>query len=1421
MANSSRTLRSERYRSVKETLPDLSPALRLAPHRSPTFLFVLFLSSFSFVHNRVAAQTDPAPPAPTATSAPGDVYINESFEAADTLAKARTFVAQNRWREAAELLQKAADEMSDRVVKTPDGYTGLRGYVTRMICDWPEEGIRTYRSLFEPVLQRELRELGDTPSLDSAVALFDQYFCTEGAAAMADGIAQVAIESGDLTLAQWVLRRVLNQHPAGRAHATRYESLLVLILAMQGEPTGEITARLGDTRLRWKGRDTTLSDAVGEISTEFSAPSSSAGPDEWPFFAGNLQRNRDAQTSVDEPGLLWRYQVRPPVNEPRTDGIIDGLVRAGSETARALTIFPVVAGDLVYIQSHRDIAAVHRNSGAVAWVLRSDDGDPEPTSYIDDVPLGGESPAVDEGRVFVALPTHDSTFYDYETARTVHELVGIDALTGTILWRNTQKNVDAQGTATAYDSAPLTRSGRVYIVSRKRRSFGFEDCYLDCYRAADGRLLFRTHLGSASTSALGLRGATKSIAALHGDSVYVCTNLGTIASISAYSGGIQWLRLYERFRPDPSGAGWPVRDGRIVPFNPLIYSDDRLIALPTDSPKLFVFRASDGGIIKDIPASKLADIHTIVGIHGDTICGIGDQAFCQNLNKDEPDWSARISEENPVVGRSIWAGADLFVPLRDGLSRLRASDGQGAVLALGPHYKGGNVLTMPEQILVAGSDEVLCFVRKAEIWKSIRQRMAAAPNDPLPALEFAEVALGAGEIDNALAALAEAVSRVQPSLTTASMSIRARVLSDSLRTLDELPDKNSPAVDVLFRYAAEAAGDSTSQIEFRLRFAEFFQKAGRPARAVRLYQQILRDRTLRDWPPAQSDTPLTRAGVRVAARIDELIRANGPEVYAEFEAEAAQWLEAARNSGDEAGLLAVQETFPNSTAASQALLTHAEMLGKSGKHEAAARAWERAYNQFSDSTRRPEFIARIAECYERGGKEELAWLWLAKAAREYPADVVNSSGRTTTFAEWRDRLSSARARVEPPRPRVTLPLTPGFEHALVGPVQLLVPRFADAPGTDWKQVYVLNPDGIRGYHSDSGKGLWTQPAPVRMIPELLTSRADLAVFATPFEVFAIDVSTGLRRYSHGEYPARLADPGADWEDGTSFRTHALHGDRLVSVREDGAATCRDVRNGDVLWSVTRRPAPLGVVALSDSILAYHVSREGRALVNIASADTGELLETVLTDETRPVDDLHITIDGQLVMVTSKTIACYDVSRQERRWQVSLNWPIRRPTLEFDMDSVYFIDDAGVLKKIGLSDGRTIWESERVVLRSEENETLRREGEYLIVSTRSSVSAVDLANGLLLWQGTTPESPRFLERAITSCYVAAMHVPSDAAKGAAEVYFYDHRNASGVIPRVGGVVELGPLAEVRNMIVADGSVFVLDGTTVRGYFHKSN
>jgi len=1365
------------------------------------------------------AASEPAEP----DAAKHDVYINDSFEAHDALAKARGLVDRGRWREAAELLQTTSDRIGDKLVGVSGGFVGVRHRIAEVICSWPSEGREVYRSLYDRELDASLSALGGSRTVDDLLPLFERYFCTSGGAQLADLIGQLAIESGDLPLAESVYHRVVDHHPDARKSAARYKAILTLLAAMRGESVEDALRESGEARIRWKGQERALREIVAEIGPGFSSLRGERDPNDWAVFAGDGERNRETTTRIDEPGLLWRYALAEKPAEDRRLSIIDALVQSGRDEGRGLTLFPVVAEGLIYIQKYRDIVAVRRNSGTVVWQFTSTERAAEPAAYLEDRPPGWDSPAIEQGRLYAALPADDATYYNYDARRDVYELICLDAATGRLIWRVAQKGADGQGTTATYDSAPIVRHGRVYIVSRRRRSFGFEDSYLDCLRASDGKLLYRTHLGSASTSAFGLRGATKSIVAMRDDCVYVCTNLGSVAALSAYTGGVRWLRLYERYRPDASRASnWSAREMNPWCFNPIIWSQGRIIVLPTDSSRLLVLSADDGRLRQAIPLQDLGEMESVFGVRGDLLCGAGDAIACYNLAEGSLKWSARLAEGSSLFGRGVWAGEELLVPRRDGLSRFRVADGQRKDDSWGAEGKGGNLLALPEQMLVAGVDGLSCYARKSEIWKNLRERMAAAPDDPLPALEFVEVAMGAGEFAEALSVFDDAVRRVSPSLSGGEPPVRDRIQADALKFVDLLSKHSrldSTAVEKLFGYACESARDAESNVSYRLRFAELFADAGQAERAVRLYQQILRDRSLREIPAGAQGPAAQRAGACAQARIAQLIEKNGPGVYAAFETEAAQWVEAARTAADEGKLRAVVETFPNSNAAPQALIACGELLSQSKRYEEAARQFARAYHRYGERVDRSALIRRIADAYEKAGQAEQAYVWLTKGIREFPTAQIGDGGRQISFAQYRERLGDVRALVEPSRPKVVLPLNGKYEHELGGNVQLLVPTFADDPSSRWNDFYVYTPEGIRAYAAASGKERWSEPARVRMSAELLVARGDIVVFATSFEVFGLDAASGARRWTVGEYPPRLADPGADWEDGAALRTHALYRNRLVSVHDDGTMTCIAVNTGELLWSGSRRPAPLGRLRASDSLVAYHIVQDGAAVLYMLDAATGEGLDAIVTDEHRPVEDLFLTLDRQILMVTSQSIASYDAESRTRRWQASLNWPLRRASLLLDLDAAYFIDEGSDLHKLSLEDGRTLWNSERVIVRGEDDVTVQREGDYLLVTSATAISAVDAATGLVLWQGTTPEPARFVSRLLTNAYVVAVNVPGDFHKNGSTAYFYDYRNASGVIPRNGGALDLGKLEDVRASLCTDGAIVILSGTTIRGFSHE--
>ncbi len=1413
-----------------------------------------------------------------------DVYVNDSFEAADAIARAQVLTRRKQWSEAAQALQHTSDTAADKLVRVAPGYyVGTREHINKMIAAWPKAGIAAYRSLFE----REIQELLSSPTISRAASSllpkFDRYFCTASAAKLADRIGQSAIESGDLTLADYVYRRVLEYHPDRDEYAPRYRAMLTVIAAMRGvgashesptQPAGKQpekaepqTGPLDRTKVRWMGEDITVLSVANEVREGFSALRAPTSPWEWPTFGGDVERNRRCSTDVEEPGLLWRFEAFGRRTGDSPEGRVEEFSGSRDDHTRYLSIHPVLSDGLLFAQRFRDIVALYPNTGAVAWRFSArDKGSVEP-NYLDEQPPGWDSVTVHDGRVYASLPGDAVPYYSYESSRSPPELVCLDAATGSVIWRIDQQAIEEAFAEVSFDSAPIIHQGRFFVVGRRRRSFGFEDCYLYRFDAATGMLEHRTHLGSASTGTFGSRLPTGTIPAMHGDTLYVCSNLGSVAAVSVQTGAVRWLRMYDREQTDADrGLIRLTRNAKPWHFNSAIWSAGRVIVLPSDTATVLVLDSRDGKRLHSLPVENLGGLETILGVRGDILCGAGREVACYDLANHSLRWSTPLPDGEGLHGRGVWADDRLLVPTRKLLCSFSVEDGKQSSVNWSGDGEGGNLLALPDQLLVAGAGRLSAFVRKAEILSALRARMAASPLDPLPALELAEIALlgaeqstagkpGDNPFTEAVGVLDEAVRRTRALREPLEPAMARRLFDDILMFVDRLSAHSMLEADLLkklFAYASQFPPDATAHVGYRCRFAALFEKQNQPERSVRLYQQILRDRSLRRLPfdlsingvgsgtrsrsaqqqaagfgmredsqglkPA-SHSAAESAGGHAQQRISELITKHGRSIYAKHEAEARSWLDSAKATGDETKLGRIVETFPNSEAAPDALVALGELLARRGDVENAAKSFARAYHRYPKRVDRPTLLRQIADTYEQAGKAAHAYRWLTKAVREHPAARIEHDGRSVSFSEYRERLAHVRRKVEPSRPSVDPPLDDGAARKFDGSISLLAPRFGDQPASRWSRYFVQTSAGIRAFDAQSGTEVWPQPAPVRRHPELLIALSDVAVFVTLYEVFAVDLETGARRWSQGQYPKDLDAEDRDWEDGEAFRDHSLQGNRLVSVRDNGQITCIAIDTGEVVWSKTHRPEPIGRVHLADPWVVYHVMQDDRVVVCLIRAATGVWSDAITTDENRPAEEIFITLDGQLVVVTSQSVSSYDPESRTRRWRVSMDGHIRQPSLLLDLDALYFSENGRRLRKISLEDGHLLWESQELVRRSDDHLTVKRQSGSMIFSTTSTISAVDTVTGLTLWQATAPERPHFVVRLVSRSYVIAVDAPGAQVEADGAAYFYDHRNASGLIARDGGAVKLGRLSDVRSILAVDGALLIQTGSTIHRWQHK--
>src|SRR4029079_4928232 len=90
--------------------------------------------------------------------------------------------------------------------------------------------------------------------------------------------------------------------------------------------------------------------------------------------------------------------------------------------------------------------------------------------------------------------------------------------------------------------------------------------------------------------------------------LYLNTNLGAVASVSAVDGRIRWLSTYPRAKGG-SNTGYLLRD-----LNPCVYYRGTLYVAPTDSPQIFAVDAMTGLVRWATSPTLMSDVVHLLGV---------------------------------------------------------------------------------------------------------------------------------------------------------------------------------------------------------------------------------------------------------------------------------------------------------------------------------------------------------------------------------------------------------------------------------------------------------------------------------------------------------------------------------------------------------------------------------------------------------------------------------------------------------------------------------------------------------------------------------------------------------------------------------------------------------------------------------------
>ncbi|MFO0933271.1 MAG: PQQ-binding-like beta-propeller repeat protein [Planctomycetota bacterium] len=737
-------------------------------------------------------------------------------------------------------------------------------------------------------------------------------------------------------------------------------------------------------------------------------------------------------------------------------------------------------------------------SGRLAWrfpdaerparhlaVVRPDEGKLDGRTNVD----VAYAPCAADGVVYATVEVEDRGYtprrlhmIDITTYRPRRVLVALDAATGALRWSMGQHPADARALEdVSVGGGPVTAEGLVVFTGV--RFLKRWEARLVALDARTGRLVWQRTVVT-SQQELNLFGEPvkemwAGTPAIADGTVYAPTGLGVFVAADLRDGRVRWMSSYDTLPIERVDLWYetPIRLSRWGP-SPTVVRGDLVLVAPAESEHLLCFDRRDGRLAWRWAAEQDGRpyVDHFLGVAPGGAAGLavvtGATLRAVDLATGNPVWGNRFSSGARVRGRGAISGTRVYVPTTEGLDAFSLA-GEGRLVAPSPMpwpegAMPGNVLLTPLVLVVSAgqtlTDEgtglaspVQAFFAPDDIEKEIATRRAAAPADPGPALETADLWRLVGRDVKAESAYEDA-RRLAEAAGDAAALERAReglLLVDRERGDAALAAKRTADARAAYEAALGRARTAAERVALRLRldrvFAETGVEAARVRNLVALVAEAGDERAVFD--PREGPVParaaarfrladLHRAAARVADAVDVLqdvlredrearfrgdpapdraerwiatiLAQTGPGAYLRHEAEAARRLEEAARGDDPAPFEAILREYPNARAVPAALLGLASREIAAGRAADAAETLGRFLSAYPDHDEAARATALLVRALAQAGKRGQARAALTRLERRFADATFAWDGGTTTGRAY---AAAERVRLGAPTPR--------------------------------------------------------------------------------------------------------------------------------------------------------------------------------------------------------------------------------------------------------------------------------------------------------------------------------------------------------------------------------------------------------------------
>ncbi|MBL0922528.1 MAG: PQQ-binding-like beta-propeller repeat protein, partial [Phycisphaerales bacterium] len=849
-----------------------------------------------------------------------------------------------------------------------------------------------YREVEEPIARRAL-EQGEAHAVERSRLL-----TTSGLNAALD-VARRRLEHAQFWAA-WHTLEPLRLHPDAALGAPGARQAVELAIE---------TARYLNDPWAWE-RLNEWADARGLRPEAAAAVKQAVRPPE-------IQRGVspfDASPRVELAGILARplssESLRPEESPSSTTDT--GVQPGPTQSQNERFVLPTVAGDTIFVNTGRDLFAWDRFTLTPRWPRQQFKGFASPER-------GGAANIEDTATVTVWGPWAVATsglarVASREGDERVH---AVDVETGETVWSTDIRRFDA-ALSDAYIRGPAIIDEQMVIVGavRVQASRRLTSAYLVGIDLGSGEVLWSRMLASAGAAPYGRSQGPADAGVAHRGVTLRTDRIGVISAVESATGRLRWAR-----RVPPETVSTQPNDPWETP-RPVI-DGERLFTLTADRREVLSLDVQSGAVLARASARDMGAPHYLLGAPG-AILAVGSRsvyALPKSLDVENERVARLLPPDGPELrGRVVVAGDVIFAPIAGGVATVPIAGG-GDGYSVVPLDRPGNVLALPDELVVVDDASIHTYLLWEVAERMLAERMRDNPNDPIPAVTYAELAHRAGKPERIIDAADRAIGaiRLDPA-SPRNDSARRRLFRSSLAMLDPAAPSGAPLGETVVQGLIERLGALASTPEERV--AHLFA-AGDHAeavddgpRAVARYQAVLEDDAL-------AAAIFSRRGVATAAEIEatrrlrRVVREHGPAVYTVFEAEAERGLTQAAERADVEALEGIGRRWPVSAAASRAWLLASDLLTHSGEPDRALRALESGLLAADDALLADpsvvgELGGRFVLALERAGQTRAAAQALRRLAIERPTLALTDRGATIDAFSLADRLDRAVAALD-------------------------------------------------------------------------------------------------------------------------------------------------------------------------------------------------------------------------------------------------------------------------------------------------------------------------------------------------------------------------------------------------------------------------